>query len=100
MVRRAGVPKAGNSSLSGGATSRLRVAIKRGLYVFGAFFAVAVGFYVLTFMWFRRLDGPMDLPLPEWIMILPTLVSLGAGVITSLIVMVVDLIRGRPPHRD
>ncbi|WP_449277515.1 hypothetical protein [Leucobacter sp. GX24907] len=100
MVRRAGVPKSGERPPDHGAASRLNAACKRGLRVFGAFFAVAVGFYLLTFMWFKRLDGPMELPLPVWIMLLPTLVSLGAGVITGLVVVAVDFTRGRPSRGD
>lgn len=82
------------------APARLRAAGKRGLRVFGAFFAVALGFYLFTFMWFKRVDGPMELPLPVWIMLLPTLISLGAGAVAAVIVMVVDLTRDRPRRRE
>lgn len=100
MVRRAGVPQSGDSSLDGGATSGISIACKRGLQVFGAFVVVATVFFVVTFAPFKTVDGIKDLPLPMWIMISPTLALLGAGVITSLIVMMVELIRGRPSHRD
>lgn len=93
------MPSSGESPPDHGAAPRFRAACRRGLRVFGVFFAVAVGFYVFTFMWFRKLDGSMELPLPVWIMLLPTLVSLGAGVITGLVVMTFDLTRGRPRRR-
>lgn len=79
----------------GDAPARVRAAGKRALYVFGGFFGVAALFFVLTFMWFRRFDGPMELPLPAWVMLLPTLVPLGAGVVAGLVVVMVDLLRGR-----
>ncbi|MEJ6490003.1 hypothetical protein PQI23_09735 [Leucobacter sp. USCH14] len=68
--------------------------------VFGAFFAAAVVFFVLTFAPFKTANGLEDLPLPEWVMLSPTLVLLGAGVMAALIVMVVDLIRDRSAHRQ
>lgn len=100
MMEGAGVPRKGCNLPGRSAASRFRAACRRGLRVFGGFFAGAVGFFVLTFIPFKRLDGPMELPLPVWIMLLPTLVSLGAGVIAGLVVMAVDLKRGRPPRQD
>lgn len=90
------MPQGGGGAPGDRTTSRLHIALKRGLYVFSGFFGAAILCYILTFMWFRRIDGPMELPLPVWIMLLPTLVALGSGVLTSLIVMVVNLARSRP----
>lgn len=56
MVEPTDVSNGGNSPPDSSTASRLRAACKRGLRLFGAFFAVAVGFYVFTFMWFRGLD--------------------------------------------
>jgi len=42
----------------------------------------------------------MRLPLPEWIMLLPPVVTLGAVVIAGLVVMIADLVRGGPPRGD
>lgn len=94
------MPKARNGSPGSGTASCFRAAVKQGLRVFGGFFAVAAGFFVLTFMWFRRLDGPLELPLPEWIMLLPALALLEAGVRAGLIVTAVDLRRARSPHLE
>jgi len=83
----------------GGATPRVVVAIRRGLGVFGGFVAVAVVFFVLTFGPFKTVHGIRTLPLPEWVMLVPTLATLGAGVVAGVIVVVVDLVRGRRARR-
>lgn len=92
--------KSGESSRGAHRASRISAASKHGLRVFGGFFAAAVLFFVVTFGPYKSVSGSRELPMPEWIMLLPTLIALGAGVITALIVMVVDLVRDRPLTRE
>lgn len=98
MVRRPDLPQRRERPLNSGAAARARAACRHGLAVFGMFVVVAVFFFLVTFAPYKTVNGMKDLPLPMWIMLSPTLGLLGAGVITGLIVMVVDLIRARRPH--
>jgi|GEM_PF-3494670 len=95
MVKRDGVGEP-----EGGASARVPLVLRRGLRVFGVFVAIAVVFFIVTFGPFKSVDGMRELPLPEWAMMIPTLVSLGAGVVAGLVAVVVDLVRGRRSHRD
>lgn len=97
MGKNVGEPPSEDSSSRSATSSGFGAAYTRGLKVFGGFVAVAAVFFIVTFGPYKTVHGMRELPLPTWVMLLPTLVSLGAGVIIALTVTVVTLVRDR--HR-